>query len=345
MQDILRTLNNTKYNSALEMLRNHDICKQLEQFEYEMIVTHAHVVEFFKDDVILQQGKPSQGIYIILDGHVNVETHLLIEGTAVIEEFGPGEFLGEIRFIEQSPCGTSIIAKSQVTCLFITRLFFNMLSLYYPHTRHKLLTAITNQVMRRISAMYTQIVHNISKLEMTKTTSLFEKIISSLTRPKNITVDTLDEYKNQITHLSFLTEFNEEERSALLNKIIIWDLPKHYELLSPNDKKASCYIILQGAVRTDFVNGNKVAKLSIIGPDIFFASVSTQDRQSALGISFLACEQTILLELPEHELDDLQKTLPELWGKLYFHICKSYVSLEKSVDKLYIRIRIEQYNR
>lgn len=312
--------------------------------ELEMLFTHSKILDFSAGETILQQGKQADGIYIIVDGTVILTAKLLGEGTTHLETLGPGNFLGEVSFIEKVPCATSGIARNHVRCLLITNTYVELLSEYLPETKYKLFNAISKQVCERLKKMHDKITHFISHSDMA-TRPLFSEIIQSLTKPTEI------HFEDQAIDIARLEKFplfhffTKDEIDELFKHTVLLKAPKNCTLIRKGEKNASCYIVLHGAVQSSIIYENKAAKLSVIGPSTLFAGIACVDCDSKFTITFATCELAVLFKISESDLEFFQIHKPILWYKIFDLICKSLIALEKSVDKLDIRLNIETYNR
>jgi CRP/FNR family cyclic AMP-dependent transcriptional regulator len=299
---------------------------------------------FMPGDVILQQGKQYDGFFIIITGTVAVSAKILGEGTLNLFTLGPGNFMGEVSYIDKRPCTTSMIANSQVECLFIAHSYLELLSAYFSETRYKLSCAITAQVCARLKILHDRIITFMTDTNMTKK-SFFGELIHSFTlKEKRLALDDSGiDYKKLVATFPFVM-FNEKELDVLLEHAALVEVPKNCVLISTNANEKVCYIVLRGAVQSSITCNNKFAKLSIIGPECLFASaVCHKDHE--LAVTFSTCEHSILLKLTEAYLRDLEEHYPLLWHKVYELICRSVVALKKSTDKLEIRLNTELYNR
>ncbi len=57
-------------------------------------------------DILIQEGRRIDAIYILLSGHVSVE----IAGLGCVAEMGPGEVMGEVSFLDNAPPSATIQA-------------------------------------------------------------------------------------------------------------------------------------------------------------------------------------------------------------------------------------------
>lgn len=327
-----------------DLLENSILGKYLTREELENLLSHSKIINFAPGEIILQQGKESPGIFTIIDGTVLVTAKLLGEGFTQLETLEPGKFMGEVSFIAGIPNPTSKIANTHVRCLLITKTYFEFLAAYSPQTKYKIFTAISKQVSERLKKLHDKITQFISTSDMS-TKSLFGDIIQSLTKPTEIKIEEAGITSMRLEQLLLFSHFTKDDVDELLNHAVLIKAPKNCTIIRKDEKNASCYIVIQGAVQSSIMHANKVAKLSVIGPETLFAGIACVDRNSNFNITFVTCELAVLLRISEEDLEFLQNNKPKLWYKIFDLICKSLVALEKSVDKLDIRLNIETYNR
>ncbi|MDP1604226.1 MAG: cyclic nucleotide-binding domain-containing protein [Legionella sp.] len=315
----------------------------LDAHELDMLFTHSKIARFSEKDMILKQGEKSDGIYLIIEGEVSVIARIMGQGTTNIETLTPGHFFGEISFIEKGPNTTSFVAKTTVQCLIITSTYFELLSVYFPRTKYKILKVISEQICGRLKRMHDKTVTFITNSDMT-IVSFFSWIAHSLTSPKQINFDEAGIVLEKLQKKSPFNLFNRDEFDVLINHGVLLKAPKNCKLIYEGDN-SSLYIVIHGAVQSSITQDSKSAKLSVIGPGTLFSSMSCIERDSSFTITFITCEQAVLFKISNKELDYLQSNHPELWYKLFNLICGSLVALGKSINKLDIRLNIETYNR
>ena len=193
--------------------------------------------------------------------------------------------------------------------------------------------------------MHDKVVQHILMSDMT-TTSIFGKIISTLSVPTEIQKkeafleNLTPSHKQAPFHL-----FNTEELDILFKNGSFIRASKNCILVHAEEKTPACFVVLKGAVQSRIVQNGKAARLSTIGPGTLFASVACVDQKASFTVTFTTCEAAILFKLPEPALALMKKNHPGLWFRLFDLICCSLIALEKSVDKLDVRLGVEAYNR
>lgn len=73
------------------------------------------------DDVIVTQGKGGEGFFVILSGEAEA---VLVRGdgsSTVLNPLGPGDFFGEMALLTDALRSASVVAKTPVTCVALTR--------------------------------------------------------------------------------------------------------------------------------------------------------------------------------------------------------------------------------
>ncbi|QBR83895.1 cyclic nucleotide-binding domain-containing protein [Legionella israelensis] len=325
----------------VKQLKETHLSSYLSSQEIETMLSHCKIVSFLPKQIIFHQGKCVEGFYLIVKGNVNVYARTLGEGIKKIEVLGPGDFLGEISFIENDPSLTSAITEKQVKCLHITSIYFELLASYSPETKYKILRKISIQVCRRLKHIHDKAADFIAHTDMIAL-SLFGRVVHSFTHPKPL-AHSIDytPLRKKVLFQRF-TEIEMDELFALMQPL---EAPKNCILIHEGEKNPSCFIVIHGAVQSSIMQDNKMAKLSVIGPRTLFASIACVDDKSEFTITFMTCESALLLKISEEKLRFLQKNKPLLWFKLFNLICESIIALGKSINKLDIRLHIEMYNR
>ncbi|KTD21277.1 Crp/Fnr family transcriptional regulator [Legionella londiniensis] len=337
-------INTNITESLIEEVQATKLGRLLTRDELNRILAHSEVQYYPVDCVIYKQGKVSHGLYILLSGKANIFARTMGDKIAKIDIRKAGEFLGEICFIDKEPSRTYAIAKSPCKCLFISSGYTELLRFYYPETKYKILKAISIQLCQRIKSMHDKVNEFILESDMVSL-SLFGRVIHSLTHAKEMTFSQSGINEEQLLQKVLFQHFSDDEVGELLHHASILQAPKNYILIHEQEKSACCYIVLNGAVQSSIMQDNKLAKLSVIGPNLLFASIGCIDKDSKFTITFITCEKATLLKIPEKQLEYFKQQKPELWYKLFELICESIVALGKSIDKLDVRLHIELYNR
>ncbi|KTD71874.1 cyclic nucleotide-binding domain-containing protein [Legionella tucsonensis] len=316
----------------------------LSPLELELLIKYVKIFSFASGETILHQGKKTDGIYVILEGTVRVIAQIMSEGVTNMETLQPGHFFSVNSFIENTPASTSFIASGTVRCLYISSSYFELLADDFPETRYKLLQVVGQQICNRLKTIHDIITSFISNSDMTSL-SFFERIIYSLNQPKKTIFEESNIDKSEIENLLLFKSFTQDEIDTLLQNFVILNAPKNCKLVNEGDNTASCYLVIYGAIQSCIIQDSKLAKLSVIGPGTLIASIGCIENKVPFNFTYVTCEHTILCKLSESAIKKIKENNLQLWYKLFYLIFGSLVALKKSIDKLDIRLHIENYNR
>jgi CRP-like cAMP-binding protein len=88
---------------------------QLDEGDAEWLVEHGARREVPVGSLLIEQGKPLDAVFIVLEGRFD------IYGAASTAGIGPGEMLGEVSFVDQSPPTADLVASEDSLVLAVPR--------------------------------------------------------------------------------------------------------------------------------------------------------------------------------------------------------------------------------
>ncbi|WP_133130569.1 Crp/Fnr family transcriptional regulator [Legionella yabuuchiae] len=329
----------------IKALETGSLADYLKPEQIAMLIHQCKAFSFLKGQCIIQQGKPVEGVFIIVEGKVDIVVKILGEGNTKFETLEHNGFIGGISFIEKGLSPTSAIAQTPVVCLFLSATYFDFLNAIDPDARYKITKAINTQLCLSMKYTHDRAVELITQSPMLSL-SFIGRALQSVTEPTKLPLPGEDDPKlNSLLLNPLFYNFTNEEKSELLEHSCFIKAPKNCILLHEGEKKSSCFVVLHGAVQSSILQDNKLAKLSVIGPGSLFAGVACIDKESTFTISFITCESSILFKLSEEDLNYFKQEKSIVWYKLFNLISQSLVALGKSINKLDVRLHIEKYNR
>lgn len=327
-------------NALLNTRINHYLSPQ----EIDLLLKHADIQTFSEGEVIVKQGRKSKGIYIVIEGAVNVCSKLLGEGDVCLTRLHCGNYFGEVSIIAKQPCIASFIALEPVKCIFIDEIYFNNLNLFFPKIKYQITRAICDDMYSRYQMLYQNIIKIIENNQIKKQSFLTE-VTRTLIKPKQIPIDSINLNLDQIRNNEMFESFTGRELLEFFKHWICLDAPKNCTIIHEGESHAGCFFVLQGAIQASIIHNNKVAKIAVLGPLKFFNSLSVIDPDSASPINFMSCEHAILLHLPEKNFKFFQENQLNLGYKFFDLICATFAALERATHELELRLRSEFYNR
>jgi CRP-like cAMP-binding protein len=100
-----------------------------------------------RNDVIVREGEPAEGLYVVLSGEVEAS-----KGGQVLSRLREGEFFGEISLLLKTPATATVMATRRTSLLRLPREDFDSLILTHPQVL-ELVSRLSEQRLRRTEAL------------------------------------------------------------------------------------------------------------------------------------------------------------------------------------------------
>ena len=184
--------------------------------DYGILLEEAQIVSYKQHEVILQEGRLAEAIYLVRKGVVRVERAATGRDVA-IAFLEPGEVFGEVSFLEGVPAAIGVIAQEDVeVCVFNKRQLYALLTSkpglsdrFYQSLAHNLssrlhqTSSLVAHLMRRVRVSPKYIHHRTGQVgqneippELISETELFKENLSSIEQA--IRSQEIDEAKIQL---------------------------------------------------------------------------------------------------------------------------------------------------
>lgn len=125
----------------VEYLSHVPIFKGLPAREREAVARSLKERVYEPGAVIVKQGDPGIGFFLIVDGQVEVS-----HDGHHIRDMGPGEFFGELALLEERARTATVTAKARTRCLQLVRWDFRALLKEHPDMAVKLLEVVVQRL-------------------------------------------------------------------------------------------------------------------------------------------------------------------------------------------------------
>lgn len=133
--------------------------------------------------MIFQEGDPGDGLYVILEGSVQISAVVGQSERRVLSQFGPGDFFGEMAVIDNAPRSATVTADKESRLLFIARDEMLKLLEQAPALTVALLREFTHR-MREFNRQYVQEILHADRLTMLG--RFARSIVHDLKNPLNV---------------------------------------------------------------------------------------------------------------------------------------------------------------
>jgi len=97
--------------------------------DWMLIADKAARLKFKAGAHIIQQGRRTHGVYVLLTGMATVQ----LPSQTALPALGPGEVCGEISFLDEQPATVDVLAKEPVEAYYLDRPTLQTLFELFPH--------------------------------------------------------------------------------------------------------------------------------------------------------------------------------------------------------------------
>ena len=114
--------------------------------DWALIVDKATRRQFKAGELLVQQGKRTHGIFLLLRG--TASAHLPGQGPA--RSIGPGEICGEISLLDELPASANVTADGAVEAYYIDRPTLQSMFELFPHMGSRFYHSLAGISARRL---------------------------------------------------------------------------------------------------------------------------------------------------------------------------------------------------
>jgi len=114
--------------------------------DWMLIADKAVRMQFKVGDSIIQQGKRTHGVYVLLKGKASVK----IPSQEAVPALGPAEVCGEISFLDEQPATVDVVASEPVEAFYLDRPTLQSLIELYPHLGSRFYHSLAASMSRRL---------------------------------------------------------------------------------------------------------------------------------------------------------------------------------------------------
>lgn len=114
--------------------------------DWKLLADKAVRVIFRKGETLVQRGKKSNGVFLILKGTARVQ----IPSQANSPEIRPGQICGDMSFLEDAPASANVIASEEVEAYQLDRPTLESLFELFPHLASRFYRSLAMNLSRRL---------------------------------------------------------------------------------------------------------------------------------------------------------------------------------------------------
>lgn len=114
--------------------------------DWTLIADKAVRVTFKAGECIVQTGRRSHGVYLLLKGTARVQ----IPSLSSVPPMGPGEVCGELSYLDDLPASANVVAQEPVEAYYLDRPTLQSLFELFPHLASRFYRSLATGLARRL---------------------------------------------------------------------------------------------------------------------------------------------------------------------------------------------------
>lgn len=114
--------------------------------DWALIADKAIRRQFKDGEFLVQQGRRTHGVFVLLKGNASVQ----IPGQSRGAEIGPGQVCGEISFIDELPATANVISEGETEAYYLDRPTLQSLFELFPHLGSRFYRSLASILSRRL---------------------------------------------------------------------------------------------------------------------------------------------------------------------------------------------------
>jgi len=129
----------------VEILAKVPLFQHFDQRQLKRLAEHFADRPFEAGKEIVTQGKEGIGLFIIVSGRTEAVRERMDGTKSIVNEFGPGDFFGEMALLDDGPRTASVVATEPTECLVLLRWDFFAALREEPDTAIMVLQALARR--------------------------------------------------------------------------------------------------------------------------------------------------------------------------------------------------------
>lgn len=267
--------------------------------EIERLLRICEPRTFADGDVLVRQGQPADGAYILETGSTDILTALPGGGDAVVARLGAGSVLGEMALLERGVRSATAIARGPVGCRFIGRDSFRLLLAQREHAAFAIRGRITRTLCQRLRELNTRIVAydanggSVPERDAPRATASGLRFGAASF-----------EWRRFLPHLPAFEALGPDSIAEFAVRTQCLEIARGDTLFAPGDPCTAAFVVVRGALQIDSPIAQRWLRIGILGPGRLCGILALIEGRTHL-MRALARERTTLLAIAQSEFDAL----------------------------------------
>lgn len=329
-------MNAKVHNTIHDTLMAANPFKYLNKLQMKQVQDFGQFLTFSNED-ILQQGKPGLGLFVILNGKVNISVIALGRGKISLAQLSQGNIFGEVSLLQNSPCTASVRAHQKVECFLLERTCYDAFYTLMPEIRYLINRSLIEDVAHRQREM----LDTIKQLMRYQNESKCTRLNSSRSNITKLSIEERLDKFSYLHQLPIFKSFTKDEFYNFLESVQIIEASKRYAVIKNQQTDCPCYFVVSGSVHGGIESDKHRARFAVHGPNTLICPPSFIDKKPEM-FDYITNDPSVLLKINTATLEKQARENPLFWYKCFDLFCKYIVSLQIKLNNLMVRLTNEK---
>ena len=141
-----------KFGQEIELLAQHPMFASLDNSKLKLLAFTSEWLDYEDGEELFRQGDASDGAYLILTGNADIILDTR-DGERAIARWGPGDLIGEIGAVGETPRTATVRAHGKLSVLKISSTVFRQLLLDSPQLALDVIRLLAKRLAAATEAM------------------------------------------------------------------------------------------------------------------------------------------------------------------------------------------------
>jgi CRP/FNR family cyclic AMP-dependent transcriptional regulator len=260
----------------------------------ELLLSVARPVSFVPGALLVRQGEPARGAYVIREGTVDAVVTLPGGESLTVATLQAGSIFGEMALVDLGTCTASIRATSPVDGWYVAHEDFRALASQGQPDAIRLQHAVTTILAGRIAALNAQLLQAAAPEDRPARAAIAKSDpLAGVARTRKPSFACAA----FLPRLPLFEHFAPEEIDEVVACASYVEVPRGHGVFSAGTPAAAAFLVVRGAVEIIAIREPFERRIAILGPGQLVGYLSVL-RGASHSTHAFAREGSTLLELP-----------------------------------------------
>ena len=267
----------------------------------EMLLAAARPVSFLPGQILVRQGEPARGAYILREGTADAVVWLPGGESLTVASLGPGSVLGEMALIELGTCTATLRATAPISGWFVAHEDFRALASQASPAALRLQHAVTSILADKVAALNVQLLGCAAAEDRpARPAPTGVDPLANVARTREPPFDA----RGFMPRLPLFEHFMADEIDEVVRRGAYVELARGDGLFAAGTRADAAFIVVRGAAEVVAIRGELERRLAILGPGQLVGQLSVLRRTPHSTHAF-AREDSTILEIGAAEFHEL----------------------------------------